>query len=62
MSSKTCLRKKNNKKDSLIKVRLAYRLLLVHNTNSFFPAGGSFFNKTKRACKVKLEYLGPIGP
>lgn len=36
--------------------------LLVHNTRSFLPLGGCFFNRTNRACKVKLEYLGPIGP
>lgn len=39
-----------------------YLRLLVHKINNFRPFGGSFFSKTSKACNVKFEYRGPIGP
>lgn len=39
-----------------------YLLLLVHKTNNLRPFGGCFFNRTSKACNVKLLYLGPIEP
>jgi len=41
---------------------LSYLRLEVHRINSLRPGGGDFFNNTKSACNVRLEYLGPIGP
>lgn len=46
-----------NKKEFLFYLRLE-----VHRINSLRPGGGVFFNNNKSACKVRLEYLGPIGP
>lgn len=39
-----------------------YLRLVVQSINNLRPRGGCFFNNTKSACKVKLEYRGPIGP
>lgn len=39
-----------------------YLRLEVHKINSLRRGGGDFFNNTKSACNVRLEYLGPIGP
>lgn len=41
---------------------LLYLRLEVHRINSLRPGGGGFFNSTKSACNVRLEYLGPIEP
>lgn len=39
-----------------------YLRLLVQSINNFLPLGGSFLSRTSKACSVRLEQRGPIGP